>query len=111
MSKWYKTILEERIGIDNIVLTAITKIELLAGAINKADIIKIGAYLNRYNILLINDDFTLKAFSLIERYTLSHGLTLADSIIAATAIEANLELFTYNTKDFKFINGLSLFKP
>ena len=66
-----KIIIEDKIGIDNIILTAITKIELLAGAINKADIQKISKKLSRFNIELITPEITLKAFSLIESYTLA----------------------------------------
>jgi predicted nucleic acid-binding protein len=82
-----KKIIEETIGIDNVILTAITKIELLAGAINKADSIKISKKLSRFNIELINSEITLKAFSLIETYGLSHGLALPDSFVASTAME------------------------
>ena len=106
-----KNIIEEQIGIDNIILSAITKIELLAGAINKADIQKISKKLSRFNIELLNPDVTVKAFSLIEAYTHSHGLALPDSLVAATAIVMNLPLFTYNIKDYKFIDGLLLYKP
>ena len=106
-----RKIIEETIGIDNVILTAITKIELLAGAINKADSIKISRKLSRFNIELINPEITVKAFSLIETYCLSHGLALPDSFVAATAIITDLPLFTYNIKDYKFIKGLLLFQP
>jgi predicted nucleic acid-binding protein len=104
-----KKTIEIKIGVDNIVLTAITKIELLKGAVNKADIQKISSKLSRFNIELINADITLKAFSLIEKYSLSNGLALPDGFIAATAIVMDLQLFTYNVKDYKFIDGLSLY--
>lgn len=106
-----RNIIEGSIGIDNIILTAITKIELLAGAINKADIAKISSKLSRFNIELLNSEITLKAFSLIETYSLSHGLALPDSFVAATAIITDVQLFTYNTRDYKFIKGLMLYKP
>ena len=37
-------------------------------------------------------------------------LDMPDSLIAATAIELNLPLFTYNIKDFRYIPGLQLYK-
>ena len=106
-----KNIIEEQIGIDNVILTAITKIELLAGAINKADIQKISKKLSRFNIELLNPDITINAFSLIETYGLSHRLALPDSLIAATSIIMGIPLFTYNVKDYKFVDGLLLYKP
>lgn len=106
-----KSILETSIELDNVVLPAITKIELMLGAINKTDMVSITKKLTRFNIALINNDITMKAFDLLQNYRLSHGLSLPDSIIAATALIADLELYTYNTKDFKFICQLKLYTP
>jgi len=39
----------------------------------------------------------------------SHGLQIPDALIAATAICHDMELLTYNVKDFKFIQGIKLF--
>ena len=106
-----KTILEESISLDNIVLSAITKMELMLGAVNKADMLRITKKLSRFNIALISNEITLTAFDLLETYRLSHGLLLPDSIIAATALIADVELYTYNIKDFKFILQLKLYSP
>lgn len=83
--------------------------ELMLGAANKADMAKIIRKLRRFNIALINNDITLKSFDLLQNYRLSHGLSLPDSIIAATALITDLELFTYNIKDFKFIAQLKFY--
>lgn len=106
-----KKILEENIELGNVVLSAITKMELQLGAINKSDMQKIRMKLSRFDIALLNNDITLKSFKLIENYSLSHGLTLPDGLIAATALVADLEFFTYNKKDFKFIPNLKLYGP
>ncbi len=106
-----KLILDNIIGIDNIVLSAIAKLELLLGATNKTDLARISKQLKRFNIAIINEDITLKTIALIEKYSLSHGLALADGIIAATAIATKFKLFTYNLRDFKFISELDLFVP
>ena len=106
-----KSTLEKSIELDNVMLSAITKMELMLGAISKNDMAKISKKLNRFNIVLINNEITIQSFDLIQKYRLSHGLSLPDSIIASTALIADLELFTYNTKDFKFISGLKLFRP
>ena len=105
-----KEILEQKIGLDNIILSGITKMELLNGATNKSEQNKINHNLSRFNIALINNEITLEAFSLFEKYKLSHGLTIPDCLIAATALITKLELFTYNNKDFKFITHLKLFE-
>jgi predicted nucleic acid-binding protein len=48
-----KTTLEDRIGLDNIVISAITKMELLMGANNKSEESKIKKKLNRNDVLSI----------------------------------------------------------
>ncbi|MDQ3131040.1 MAG: PIN domain-containing protein [Acidobacteriota bacterium] len=51
------------------------------------------------------------AIELIDRYSNSHGLLFADALIAATALENDLRVVTYNIDDFKFIGGLKYLKP
>jgi tRNA(fMet)-specific endonuclease VapC len=38
-----------------------------------------------------------------------HTLHIADAFIAATAIHYQLELLTYNVKDFRFIENIKLY--
>lgn len=104
-----KFILEQNIGFSNILISSITKMELILGATNKADLNATSKKLNRFSVLLINEAINLRAIDLVQTYRLSHGLALADAMIAATAIQTELELFTYNTKDFKFISKLTLY--
>ena len=105
-----KSILEEIITLNNVVLSAITKMELMLGATNKRELKKIGEKLHRFDIALINNEITSKAFILLSNHHLSHGLAIPDCFIASTAIITEMELFTYNIRDFKFINELMLFK-
>ncbi len=104
-----KSIIEEKIGFQNILISSITKMELILGATNKEDLKTINKSLNRFSVLLINPAINLRAIDRVYTYRLSHGLALADAMIAATAIQTELKLFTYNTKDFKFISKLSLY--
>ena len=43
----------------------------------------------------------------METYSLSHKLTIPDALIAATAIVHDIELYSLNLKDFRFITGLN----
>lgn len=104
-----KAILENKVGLDNIVISAITKMELLMGASNKDEESKIRKKLNRFNIALINNEITEEAILLFETYRLSHGLAIPDCFIGSTAKIMNLELFTYNLKDYRFMSKLKLF--
>jgi predicted nucleic acid-binding protein len=104
-------VIEKEIGTDHVLVSVISKMEILAGASNKKQQNDIARYLNGFATALINDKVAATAFSLFLKYHLSHKLMIPDAIIAATAIEADVPLFTYNQKDFKFISGLKLFKP
>ena len=105
-----KEIFEDKIRLNNVVLSGITQIELMLVALNKQDLVKIKKSIFRFIIILVNEDINTKASSLIEKYALRHGQALPDSLIAATGIVRDLELITYNIKDYKFISELNLFK-
>jgi predicted nucleic acid-binding protein len=101
--------LENEIGLDNVIISVITKMELLMGASNKAGEVKIRKKLLRFNTALISNDITIEAIELFGLYRLSHGLAIPDCFIASSAKVMQLELFTYNVKDFKYISNLHLY--
>lgn len=102
-------LLEKDIELDNVIISSVTKMELLFGATNKLDLNTINKKLSRFSIILINERINLTAINLMQSFKLSHGLAIPDSLIAATAIETKLKLFTYNLKDFRFISDLTLY--
>ncbi|TCD19334.1 type II toxin-antitoxin system VapC family toxin [Pedobacter psychrodurus] len=102
-------LLETAIELDNVIISSVTKMELLFGATNKLDLNTINKKLSRFSIILINERINLTAINLMQSFKLSHGLAIPDSLIAATAIETKLKLFTYNLKDFRFISDLTLY--
>ena len=113
--EFYKENLEileklESIGQENIAVSIVTVGELLFGVLNKKELKQINKDLSHLHTLNISEA-TSEVFSkLMTEYTLSHNLGLADGLIAATAIAEGIPLFTLNTKDFKFIKGLKLYK-
>lgn len=109
--KQTRSILDEKIGLRNIVISAITKMELLAGAISKPNLNLIKANIGGIELLFVNHEITLTALSLIETYKLSHNLAMADSFIAATSLFTGYPLFTYNLKDYKFIANINIYHP
>lgn len=105
-----KKTLEGKIGLDQVVLSAITKMELISGATNKSELTAIIKKLDRFSVVLLDPAITNLSFTLMQTYKLSHGLAIPDCLIAATALKTGLEFFTYNTKDFKFMAKLKLYK-
>lgn len=106
-----KGVLEEKVGLDNIMLSAISKMELLAGATTKAELAILTKNLGRFDTILLDPAITELSLTLLQTYRLSHGLALPDCLIAATAIKMDLQLFTYNIRDFKFIARMKLYIP
>jgi predicted nucleic acid-binding protein len=98
------------IGAHNVIVSAITKMEVIRGARSKEHLGAIKKYISDFELSLINHEITELALNLLLKYFLSHGLAISDSFIAATSIYTDYELFTYNTKDYKFIEGLKLYK-
>jgi tRNA(fMet)-specific endonuclease VapC len=97
------------IGQVNIAISDVTCAELLYGARNKLELKIIKQDLEKLFILPISSAISAYAVNLIEQYTLSHNLNLPDALIAATAIIHNIELYTINLKDFRFLTDISLF--
>ncbi len=81
-------------------------IECLQGSKSKAEKRLIKNYLDGFPLIFISHDISKQAIRLIDAYSNSHGLLLPDALIAATAIENDLIVATYNVSDFKFIHGL-----
>ncbi|MCB0729155.1 MAG: type II toxin-antitoxin system VapC family toxin [Ignavibacteriae bacterium] len=82
--------------------------EIYIGAENKNEVRRFEKFFNSFEISLIDNEISLLAIELIKKYSKSHGLAIPDAIIAATCLENSFELFTYNIKDFKFIDNLKL---
>lgn len=91
-------------------VSVITEMELIIGCINKTELKYVEQFLESFEVLSLNLEISRKAVDLLKQYRLSHGLLIADSLIAATAIIFNTALLTKNQKDFKFIKELRFLK-
>lgn len=89
-------------------ISTITKMELIVGCRNKSELRIVDKFLNRFELIKIDDEINDVAISLLKIYRLSHGLLIADAFIAATAVAHQAMLLTKNQKDFKFIEGLKM---
>ncbi|MCL2329474.1 MAG: type II toxin-antitoxin system VapC family toxin [Bacteroidetes bacterium] len=98
------------IGVDDTLTCDTVNAELIFGAKDKQELFGIKNFLNNYSSLSIQPEISKKAINLMENYSLSHKLSFPDALIAATALHHNVELFTLNTKDFRFIPNLKLYQ-
>lgn len=89
-------------------ISSITRMELIVGCRNKAELRDLNKFLNRFEILPVTETISDQTISLLEQYSLSHGLLIPDALIASTALVHNEEFVSNNQRDFRFIDGLRL---
>ncbi len=93
---------------ENLAISSISVMELYYGALNKAEIKKLEKFTSLFMIKHLNEKISIKSTILIKNYAKSHNLDIPDSLIASTALVSDCKLFTYNLKDFRYIDGLKL---
>jgi predicted nucleic acid-binding protein len=87
--------LEERPAI-----SAISLLELYAGARSQRDERDIIALRQQFACLPIGEEIAERAGATMRHYRTSHGIDIPDAIIAATAEHHGLKLATLNTRHF-----------
>lgn len=94
--------------LSRLAISTVTQMELIVGCQNKKELRSTEQFLKRFEILSLNEHLSDIAVDLLREYRLSHGLLIADAIIAATAISFGLSLVSKNQKDYRFIENLNL---
>ncbi len=100
----------KNIGQQNIAVSTITAGELIYGAINKKELYQIKKDIKNLTIVDIDKKTCGIFIEIMAKYVLSHKLSLPDGFIAASALANDIELFSLNLKDYKFIENLKLYK-
>ena len=89
-------------------VSVITQMELIIGCRNKRELSSLDKFLRRFEIININETISFKSVELLRKYRLSHGLLIADALIAATVLTMDVSVLTKNKKDYQFIEGIKL---
>jgi predicted nucleic acid-binding protein len=89
-------------------VSTVTVMELTVGCRNKSESQALNRFLSQFQVLTLTSQISDRATQLLQDYFLSHGLLIADALIAATAIENNIPLLSKNQRDFRFIKELNL---
>lgn len=92
-------------------VNTIIYLELIQGSKSKSEVQRIEKYLQGFRLLHCDAQESRRAIELARTYLGSHGLLLADAMIAASCLEKDYALLTFNVRDFHFIGGLLLLKP
>jgi predicted nucleic acid-binding protein len=96
-------------------LSIVSFMELIQGARSKLDARQIRQSLRQlqFRIVPLSEAIGAGAAAIVEQHALTHGIQVADALIAATAIETADLLCTANIKHFRPIAALSqvAFRP
>ena len=91
---------------DQIILSSIVVAELYAGVKGDAEQVALEDFISLFRVVPV-DEKIAKTGGLHKRdYGKSHGVGLADAILAATAEAENAELKTLNTNHYPMLKGL-----
>ena len=89
-------------------VSIVTQMELIVGCRNKGELRSLENFLKRFQVLPLSEVSSNRAVELLRQYRLSHGLLIADALIAATAIVWDGPLASKNQKDYRFLPELNL---
>lgn len=106
-----KAFLDRQRAADGIQVSIVSAMELIAGCRNAADLRQVQQFLERTTVLPISASVSQTAYGWMRAFFLSHGLLIPDALIAATAFEAGLALYSKNTRHFEMLPGLRAVRP
>ena len=92
-------------------LSVVSAMELLVGCRDSIELGHVRQFLEHAVVEPIVASISRRAMDAIGSYTLSHGLLIADALIAATALELDMPLYSKNTRHFQMIPGLAVIRP
>lgn len=92
-----------------LICSLITKVELLNG-VRPGEEEALQDFLNAFERIGLDDHIAEEAGRYMNLYRLSHGINIADAIIAATALVKGAKLYTLNNRHFP-MNDVIVIKP
>lgn len=104
--EWWSGVTAERP-----VLVGFSAMELLGGCRDKKDLFRVDRFLGDITVLWPFPWTCEAGYRLYHDYRLTLGIGLVDSLIAATAMEYEVPLNSFNKKHFYGIVGLGLVHP
>jgi predicted nucleic acid-binding protein len=91
--------------------SAISAMELLVGCRNQRELQNVLQSVASATVHELSPMISRQARDWLAQFSLSHGLQIADALIAATAAEQRLPLYTKNVRHFQMLPSLSVIRP
>lgn len=89
-------------------VSVISAMEMIAGCRNQNEVHQMGKLFADFTLLHLTPDVSAQAYDLMSQYSKSHGLTIPDALIAATALTEGLDLVSDNERHFRMIPDLAV---
>lgn len=89
-----------------IILPSIVAAELYAGVKGDEELRKLDSLISLFHVVPLSVELARAGGLHKQHYAQSHGVGVADAVIAATAESKNADLKTLNTKHYPMIKGL-----
>ena len=98
------------LSLNSYCINSIVDMEIIAGARDKRDLNTSNKKMMNFNLVDIDQEILDLSRELMFKYHLSHNMSIYDSIIASTCMIYDLQLYTHNKKDFRYIPELNLYR-
>lgn len=94
-------------------ISIVSGMELFQGARDKKEMAILRDFIQEFDVLPLTENVGFRASIYMEEYALKAGLTLANALIAAVAVETRETLCTGNDRHFHAVSELQLkpFRP
>jgi predicted nucleic acid-binding protein len=92
-------------------ISIFSAVELIQGCRNSSELTNLRAFFHSITIISVNEMISETAYQLVETFFLSRGMLIPDALIAATALDSHLTLYTKNVHHFRMIPGLFIVRP
>ena len=93
--------------LDRIILSSIVVAELFAGTKGSAERVALEEFVSLFRVVPVDFEIAKAGGLYKSEYGKSHGVGLADAILAATADAENADLKTLNTRHYPMLEGLT----
>ena len=93
---------------ERFVLSSITAAEIYFG-MKRKEARQTKELIGRFNLIYIDKPICQRMLDITFTYT--NQLSIADAIVASTAIEYGFDLYTFNRQDYDFLPGIHFFNP
>ena len=93
---------------DTVYINDVVIMELYQGARDKRELNYIKKKIMKFEVLKMSQEVISLAREILDRYTLSHNTKIMDALIASTVMMYNIDLYTFNKKDFRYLKQVRL---